>query len=78
MTKREFIKGIPEKEYNYKYFLEHKEEIYKKRKEKKVLCKYCNKEYTYECIYLHKKTEKHKRNKELYNLKNQNLNQDQN
>lgn len=70
--KRITVNGMPAEEYYKEYFLKNREELYQKRKDKKFFCRACNKEYTYECRYLHLRTKKHLQAQELYNLKNVN------
>jgi hypothetical protein len=69
--KRQYRKNnIPnDGEYMSKYFLEYRDELYKRRKDRKWFCDACEKEYTSECRYLHLKSKKHLLNQELFNLK---------
>lgn len=76
MTEKKIL-NMSVKEYNYKYYIKNKEKIYENRK-RKVECIYCKKVLSYESLFLHNKTVKHKTNEELYKLKNPDLKHDQN
>jgi len=63
------VAGLPAEEYYRNYFLEHREELYQRRKDRKFFCKACNREYAFQCKFLHLKTNKHIQAQELYDLK---------